>query len=287
MRRGIVCVLAAASAMVIANLTLDARQTPFTARAEVVRVDALVTEGAQVIKGLTVGDFQVLDNGVPQRVSLIAFEDAPVNLVLALDVSGSVVGDKLTQLRGAAAAALDHMKPGDKTGLLSFGSLLQSRIALTSERARVLAALEEPGDIRATALVDASYGALLLSESEAGRPLVLVFSDGIDTSSFLDATAVLQSAKRSDAVVYAVAAKGSSRATFLGDLCAATGGRLVDVESTAALRSTFVTLLDEFRERYLLSYTPAGVPAGGWHRLEVRVKAPKAKVKARPGYFRN
>jgi hypothetical protein len=47
----------------------------------------------------------------------------------------------------------------------------------------------------------------------------------------------------------------------------------------------FVGVLEEFRQRYLLSYSPQGVPTGGWHRLEVRVKRRGATVKARPGYL--
>jgi hypothetical protein len=56
------------------------------------------------------------------------------------------------------------------------------------------------------------------------------------------------------------------------------------VDKTANLSAIFVRVLEEFRHRYLVSYTPRGVPRDGWHRLTVRVKR-NGSVKARPGYL--
>ncbi len=57
------------------------------------------------------------------------------------------------------------------------------------------------------------------------------------------------------------------------------------IESTKNLNTIFLGILDEFRQRYLVSYSPQGVAKGGWHRLEVRIKNRKATVIARPGYL--
>jgi len=273
-------------ALLLAGGRLDAGRQTFVARAEFVRVDALVTDGNRVVPDLRADDFEILDNGVPQAIQLVAFENLPVNLVLALDISGSVAGDKITHLRAAATSALGHLKPDDKAGLVAFASLMASRVGLTRDVGDILASLQQPSYMTNTALVDAAYAAMILSESEPGRPLVLIFSDGLDTSSFLTPAGVLDTARRSEAVVYAISAAAERGTTFLHDLCDVTGGRQVDVGSTRELSQTFVTLLDEFRQRYLLSYSPTGVPKGGWHRLEVKVKNRRAKVKARQGYFR-
>jgi hypothetical protein len=64
-----------------------------------------------------------------------------------------------------------------------------------------------------------------------------------------------------------------------------TGGATVEIESTKDLSATFVRILEEFRHRYLVSFSPRGVTEEGWHRLEVRVKNRRVTVKARPGYF--
>ena len=97
--------------------------------------------------------------------------------------------------------------------------------------------------------------------------------------------AALESAKRSNAVVYAVSAGQMPIRTFLRNISKQTGGSLIEVESTQDLGAAFRNILEEFRHRYLLTYSPAGVSAGGWHRLQVRVRNRKAKILARPGYF--
>ena len=79
--------------------------------------------------------------------------------------------------------------------------------------------------------------------------------------------------------------QGARRASFPRDLSEATGGRLFAIESTTDLSATFSKILEEFRMRYLVSYSPQGVAPAGWHRLDVRVKNRNVTVKARPGYF--
>lgn len=92
-------------------------------------------------------------------------------------------------------------------------------------------------------------------------------------------------AKRSDVVAYAVAVKSKVKREFLNDICTLTGGRLFELEKTNDLASTFRAIVEEFRHRYLVSYTPRGVAKSGWHRLDVRVKRRGVSVKARPGYL--
>jgi VWFA-related protein len=75
------------------------------------------------------------------------------------------------------------------------------------------------------------------------------------------------------------------KAEFLKELTDQTGGRLFSIESTKGLSAIFLEVLDEFRQRYLLSYSPAGVSRDGWHTLTVRVKGRSADVRARPGYL--
>ena len=86
-------------------------------------------------------------------------------------------------------------------------------------------------------------------------------------------------------VVYAVSVQARLKPEFLRDLTSATGGRLYEIEKTANLSSVFLNVLEEFRHRYLISYTPIGVEKGGWHRLDVSIKGRKVVVKARPGYL--
>ncbi|MBI2223290.1 MAG: hypothetical protein HYU53_19035 [Acidobacteria bacterium] len=177
------------------------------------------------------------------------------------------------------------MRPDDQAALVTFGHVVAIRSGLTRDLARVRSALDAATGSGYTALVDASYAALLLGESDVGRALVIVFSDGIDTSSWLTAADVLRTARRTDGVVYGVSVRGPARPEFLDDLSDATGGDLLQVESMKDVGATFVAALEEFRHRYLVSYSPRGVARDGWHRLDVRVRKGGVSIKARPGYF--
>jgi VWFA-related protein len=122
-------------------------------------------------------------------------------------------------------------------------------------------------------------------QADAGRDLVLVFSDGRDTASWLQAETVLETARRSEVVVYGISVRGSRSTRFLGALGAATGGEAFEVDTTSDLRARFLTILNGFRERYLVSYSPHGVQRGGWHKLDVKIRGRAGTVRARPGYF--
>lgn len=261
-----------------------AGQTTFTSRIDAVRVDVLVTEGGRPVQGLTPDDFEVLDNGVRQRVDLASFEQISLNVVLALDMSASLQGLRLGHLQNAGKRVLDGLKAGDRAVLVAFSHVVSPSLALTDNLDRVRTALDQARGEGLTSLIDATHAGMLLGESDAGRSLLIVFSDGVDTSSWLTADAVLESARRGDVVVYSVEI-GQQRASFPRDLSEVTGGRSFAVESTKDLSAAFARILEEFRMRYLISYSPQGVTTGGWHRLEVRVKHRGAAVQARPGYF--
>jgi Ca-activated chloride channel homolog len=264
--------------------TAPAPQAPrFASAVETVRVDVLVTAGGKPVRGLQASDFELFDNGVRQTVNVAAFEQ-PLNVILALDMSGSVAGSRLADLQRASWMVLDGLRDGDRAALVTFSHLVVLAADLTGDIARVGSAVDHLTGRGDTALVDGAYAALILGEQEAGRSLLMVFSDGLDTSSWLTPDAVVSIAGRSDVVAYAVAT-GGVRPPFLRDLAEATGGRSIDVSSTTTISDTFVGILDEFRGRYVLGFTPQGTGHGnGWHTLQVRVKGRSVSVKARPGY---
>ena len=275
-----------AAALVLLEHTGHAQQAPaFTSKIESVRVDVLVTDNGQPIRGLGPADFDVVDNGVPQRVELVSFDEIPLNVILALDMSDSVAGERLEQLRAAGGGLLAALHKEDQAALVSFSHSVQLGAKLTADVAAVREALGAAHGAGMTALVDGTYAGIMVGESDAGRALLIVFSDGVDTSSWLRADAVLDAAKRADVVVYGVSVVSRLKPVFLRELSSFTGGRLFEIEKTANLAATFLGILDEFRHRYLVSYTPAGVAGEGWHKLEVRVKNRRASIKARPGYL--
>jgi Ca-activated chloride channel family protein len=268
-----------------AGVATAAQRPTFSSRLDAVRVDALVTDGGQPVRGLGPGDFVVLDNGTPQTVDLASFETLPVNVILALDQSKSVTGDRLAQLKDAARTVLRALAPRDQAALVTFSHRVALPQALTHDGREVVAAVEAARPAGETALFDAVYASLLTGVNDPSRNLVLVFSDGVDTASWLSAAQIIETSKRSDAVVYALSPKDAGSAPFLRDLAEQTGGAAIEVDSLEQLSSRFLAILEEFRHRYLLSYSPKGVQPGGWHKLEVRVKNRRAAVKARPGYL--
>ena len=157
----------------------------------------------------------------------------------------------------------------------------------TSDRARLRRALEQVQPRGSTALCDAVYAALRLREPGPRRVAVVVFSDGIDTMSWLAPSEVVDAASRSEAIVYGVATRGRERKEpFLSDVAHATGGLLFEAASERDLRARFLDVLSDIRSRYVLSFTPRGADTAGWHALEVRLKRVKGDVLARPGYWR-
>jgi VWFA-related protein len=260
------------------------QQPSFSSRVEAVRVDVLVTDKGKPIVGLKPSDFEVVDNGVPQQVDLVSYEQIPLNVILGFDMSDSVAGEKLDNLRRAGAAVLGGLKKDDQAALVTFSHLVLLGSALTGDVRKVRESLDAVGGSGETSLIDGTFASIMIGESDAGRALLIVFSDGVDTASWLTADAVLNAAKRSDVVAYAVAVRGGVKPEFLRDLSSFTGGRLFEIEKTANLEATFLEILDEFRHRYLVSYTPRGVAKDGWHKLDVKVKR-GGTVKARPGYL--
>ncbi len=288
-----------------------AQRPTFRSRRDIVRIDALVTVGNKPLIGLEPGDFEILDDGVVQHLDLMSFEDKPINAVMALDLSGSVTGARLEQLRKGSRAVVAGLRTGDKAALVGFSHRVELLDPLTDKLSDVMTALAQVPTGGGTALYDAAYAGLVLGESDERRSMLLVFSDGVDTSSWLGAEEVTDIARRTSVVTYGVSVKqrpllsrtnpirksaeqvfgepvDDPHAVFLDTLSNLTGGSLIEVEPTGSLESVFGTIIKEFRQRYLLSFTPSADAKPGWHTLQVRIVGPKGKsttVNARKGYI--
>jgi VWFA-related protein len=261
------------------------QQTIFSSSVVGVRVDVLVTDHGKPVPGLTAAEFELRDNGVPQRIELLESADLPVNTVLALDTSNSTTGPRRAELVAASHALLDGLIPGDRSALTTFSHAVVPRVPLTEDARAVKAALDAITPVGDTSVMDGIYVALMATQAEAGRSIVVVCTDGRDTASWLEPDEVLEAANRSNAVIYVVAADRARRWSTLSDLTEATGGRTIDIAPNGDLRAELQAILREFRSRYVLTYVPTGVPVAGFHRLDVRVKRSGLAVKARPGYF--
>jgi VWFA-related protein len=259
-----------------------AQQPTFSTRVDNVRVDVEVRRGGQVATGLTAADFEVLDDGVRQKVEIVAPSAAPVSVVLALDSSASLDAKERSHLTRASLRVIDELKTGEVAALVTFSGRVAIRSPFTSDAAKLRALVAAPTPSGDTALYDAAHVAMLLGTSAPARPIVILFSDGGDTASFLTEDAVVETAQRTGAVVSVVMIGGEGR--LLQQLADITGGVLVKEKSLDRVAEHFAELLEGFRNRYLLSFAPSRVDQAGWHKLTVRVKG-GGDVRARTGYW--
>jgi len=274
-----------ALAIAAAIAAAQAAQTPpavFRSGVEVVELDVSVTRGGVPVQGLTARDFAVADNGVAQEVESVTLDRLPLSVTLLLDTSASVAGDRLAHLLQAGEGLVDALRPDDRVSLITFSHLVDLRVPMTGDKAAVQGALRAMTGFGATALRDAVELALSMQPHDRTRPLILIFTDGADTTSWLSEDAVVDTARRVGVVVHAVRVESDR---FLDRLAESSGGRTWSATSDRQLRELFTSALDEMRARYLLTYTPKGVARAGWHELKVRLRSGRADITARPGYF--
>jgi VWFA-related protein len=279
---------------------------------EGVRVDVLVTDRNTAVRGLTAKDFEVRDNGVIQKIQTASIDDDPISALLVLDTSVSLEGEPLQHLKDAAAALISTLRKEDRSALITFSHEIRVAADWSERQSDVLNALAQTGAEGLTAIHDAAYAALTLADQQSDRRLlILIFSDGADTASWLPGEAIVDLARRSNAVIYAVNANSRARPTWfrlerrtgfiqpprrlnpleyfrpiLDELAETTGGEVLTTADSAGLKAAFLRVLSQFRSRYLLTYIPTGVDVGGWHAIEVKLKNPRGDVRARPGYLR-
>jgi Ca-activated chloride channel family protein len=283
-----------AGTILTARTVLARPQATFRAGTEAVRVDVLVSDRGNPVPGLTADDFELLDNGVRQAVRLVETGEVPVSVTLVLDTSQSVAGERLQRLVGASTHLLETLQPRDRATLVVFDDRVRTLVSASSDFASIRRELERVTPGGRTSLNDAAYTGLMPSGTGDGRRLTVLFSDGADTSSWLDRDAVLRAARRTETVVYGIGLRdrletgdGSDvMRSILEALPGATGGELLQADTTRDLDAVFARVMSRFRQRYWLAYSPQGVKAGdGWHTLTVKARARRLKVKSRAGYY--
>jgi VWFA-related protein len=295
-RHSVATTFVAVSGCVSIAIAQQAAPVPtFVAGANAVMVDVLVTRDGTPVTSLTVDDFEVRDGGAPQQIQLVGVEKVPVALLLALDTSASVRGAALDQLKAAAKSAVSSLRPGDSAALMTFSQNVAMPAGWSADTRKLQTTIDAATAQGSTSLTDAAFAALCMRPSTVARTLVLLFTDGDDSSSWLSTATVVDAARRTDAVVYSVTlaavAPGATpptqgRATFLPSLAEATGGEAFSRAEAKDLRAAFTGVLTRFNQRYVLTYASPHAAGSGWHPVEVRVKDPTLTVTARRGYSR-
>src|SRR5262245_17447469 len=149
--------------------TARAQQATFSSRIDAVRVDVLVTDANGPVRGLGPADFEIRDNGVLQQIDLVSFEEVPLNVVLVLDMSDSVAGDRLDRLRAAGGAFLGGLKDGDQAALVTFSHVVRLAAKLSADINPVRMALGRASGDGSTSLVDGVYMGIQAGAHDVGR----------------------------------------------------------------------------------------------------------------------
>lgn len=274
-----------AAALVFGVEAVARSQQPiFKTNVDLVSVDVLVTDRGKQVTGLAASNFEVRDNGVLQRLESVTLERVPLDIVLVLDTSLSVAGERLRHLKEAALAVLGALRPGDRVALVTFHERVVLGSPLTADAAAVAMAINRAEAGGSTSAFDALYAALSLRESGPSRCLTLLFTDGLDNTSWITSNDVLTAVQQSDTVVYGIGTDKQAAAGFKS-IAEETGGEALVASSTRQLRELFVRTVREMQARYLLTYYPQGVPRPGWHNLSVRLAGASGQVRARRGYL--
>jgi Ca-activated chloride channel family protein len=291
-----------------AVLSAQAQQV-FRVGLDTVPVYATVTDrSGRLVTDLTREEFQILDNGKLQPITLFDNSPQPIRLIVLLDVSGSMSGN-VQLVRAACEQLFGQLRPDDEVKVGTFGNEIEIMPAFTNDvielRAAVPAHISPSAPTPLWRAVDRALGEF---GDARGRRVVLVLSDGKDSRSysfgerFVSVLDVIDRAQREDVMIYAIGLQ--SRMTQrtmpigrgLGQMMAddlpdpelpksaeETGGGYFEIRPRDDLGAAFARVADELHRQYLLGFTPPAAD-GKMHKVEVKVTRRDMKPRARRNY---
>jgi len=273
-----------------------AAQEPFRGGVELVAVGATVFDSnGRLVTNLSVDDFDLREDGVPQTVQVFARgagEGAvPLHLGLLFDRSGSLEREFALE-RAAAVKFLEQVPDVEDVTLVEFNTDVRVTKYAAAHLGRVGDRIRELTPGGWTAFYDALAVYLDGERRPSGRTILIMYTDGEDTRSQASLSGLLDQLRGSSITVFAVGLMnqvGPARERLqarIRQMAELTGGRAFFPSSVEELDAAYAQLLTELKAQYFLGYAPsASKPAGTWRRLDVRVKQPGLRVRARPGYL--
>lgn len=280
-----------------------AAQTPPVFRGGLEMVNVTVTvrdqEGA-LVSDLTASDFVVREDGRTQDVQVCAPAAQPgeraelaLNLGMLFDTSESMRED-LRLSQESAIRFLDAIPRARDLLLIFFDRDIRISRYSSENQQGIFGRILETESYGETALNDAIAVYLSRVAETQGRKVLVLFSDGDDTTSTVSAKEVRRLVRSSNVTIYPVAFEGGLRQgsseglrarAFLHRLAEATGGRVFAPHASRELAVIYQTILDELRSQYVLGYVSDNPERDGkYRRLSVEVKRPDVQVRHRPGY---
>jgi Ca-activated chloride channel family protein len=244
-------------------------------------------------------DFRVFENGIEQEIRVFETQSStPLSIALMIDVSGSTAKDLKYETDSATKflhALLMQGNPADAVKLYDFDSDVREATGFTHNYSTLEGALRTIHGSGGTSVYDAVFLASGDLERRDGRKVLVMVSDGGDTTSSTKIHPALKEAQLADAVIYGIvvmpitneAGRNTGGEHALEYMAEGTGGRTFYPKDSKALDKAFVDIVNELRTQYFLGYYPKNVPLpkDPFHKLEVRVSQPDLQVSARNGYY--
>lgn len=281
-------------------LSLFAQEPTFRVDVKLVRILATVKNRAgQLIGSLQKQDFQILENGVPQEIALFEHHtEQPLSIAVMIDTSASTAIDLKYETESVSRffrALFREGNPLDAAALFSFNWQTVELCDFTHHLDRLERSARGLKGEGGTSMYDAISLVADELEQREGRHVMVVVTDGGDTTSEHNFHYALEAAQRADAVMYPILVvpipnnpgRNTGGENALTTLAAGTGGRVFQPTLGEALDSAFAEILRDLRTQYLIGYYPKNVPLTKepFHRLEVRLTQPDLRVSARSGYY--
>lgn len=253
----------------------------------------VVDSTGRLVPDLERGDFSILDNGKPAEVSLFSNDSQPFSAVVMLDTSASMTAN-LKLLNRAAEQFLLRLLPVDRAQVGAFNDKIQLSGTFTNNRDELIGALNDLYFGNPTRLNDGIAAGLDALKGIDGRRVVLVFTDGEDTSSRSSFKDVLEQARDEEVMVYAIGLESeyfngmrvvkTRPSRDLRKIADETGGGYFELLKTIDLAPTFSRVAQELRSQYLIGFAPAALD-NKVHKLDVKVNRPGMSVRARRSYL--
>ena len=254
-----------------------------------VELFATVTDGGGLVRGLTAGDFEVLEAEKPQAISRFELvENLPLTLGFVIDTSASMASS-LVEAQRAADGFLHKLKPKDRAFGVGFSSRPYLAMPPTDDLEAVSQSLEGMRAAGRTALYDGLITSLYYFRGYRGQRALILLTDGEDTASNTPWQRALEYAQRSGVAIYAIGlnvpALGFDVRGQLSALSESTGGKVYFVDRAEELADVYGEIEHELRSRYYLAYE-SDRPADeyGYRPVDVRVKR-GGKVRTARGYY--
>ena len=286
-------ILAAAAALTV---TMAAQGQKIKVSTASVPVYVTVTNAEkQLVPDLTIDDFEILDNQKPQTINVFENKAVPITTVVMLDTSGSMTGN-MSFLKEGVEQFLLRQLPEDRAQVGEFSDKIKFHPGeFIDNRDRLIYMLKNELDFGyPTRLWDAADESVQRLEAEPGRKVVVLFTDGDDTSSKVGVGRVMDHAREKDIMIYGVGFVSeyfngqhmtrSQPDRGLKKLVEDTGGGYFELKKSADLNETFTRVAQELHSQYVLGFSPEALD-GKVHKLDVRVKKPGMTARARKTYL--